>query len=471
MGRAVRTLGVSLAVLAIAPLLAQEGHPLAGTWIGDWMPSATDRRHITLVVTWDGTALAGTINPGPGAVRVPNISLDVATWTVSFASGAVAVEGALNDIGSYHRTLTGLWSQGGAKGAFTLERSEASERALRVPPPVYDADRQLRIEGVVTSVDWINPRALVFVSARDAAGTTTSWSVDVGNPLDLERSGWTRHTLRAGDRVRIDAVPARGVSRRAQARAVVHIATGKRLFDAPAARSVAATKSPAPRWPDGQVRLGPPAGRKGYWGAASASTLLERGAKVDVSPDGLLKNLSDADRVAPLQPWAKALYLHRQRTLLADDPAARCLPPGGSRQFQMPHGLQFVEQRELGRILVLLGGGNRNWRVIHVDGRPQGQAAEVVLGYYGNSVGRWEKDTLVVDSVGFNERFWLTGGLPHTEALHLVERFTRPSLETLTYEVTFDDPRTYTRTWTAGWTIAWVPDREIQEYFCEEATP
>ena len=89
--------------------------------------------------------------------------------------------------------------------------------------------------------------------------------------------------------------------------------------------------------------------------------------------------------------------------------------------------------------------------------------------YFGSSVGRWEKDTLVVDSIGYNERFWFTtGGLPHTEALHLVERFSRPDLNTLRYEVTVDDPRTYTRTWTGGWTLQWVPGEDIQEYFCEE---
>jgi hypothetical protein len=180
--------------------------------------------------------------------------------------------------------------------------------------------------------------------------------------------------------------------------------------------------------------------------------------------------LSDVDRVAPFQPWSRALYLRRQRNLLADDPAGRCLPAGGPRQFQTPNGVQFVEQRELGRILVLSGGGNRNWRVIATDGRPQGQPAEVVLSYYGNSVGKWEsKDTLVVDSIGFNERFWFTnGGLPHTEALHLIERFTRTDLNMLKYEVTVDDQHTYTRPWTSGFTLSWVNDQDIQEYFCEE---
>ena len=102
-----------------------------------------------------------------------------------------------------------------------------------------------------------------------------------------------------------------------------------------------------------------------------------------------------------------------------------------------------------------------------MDGR--GHPKDLLPSYYGHSIGRWEKDTLVIDAVGFNEKFWLTsGGLPHTEALHLTERFSRPDLNTLKYEVTVDDPRTYTRPWTGGWTVQWVPDQEIQEYFCEE---
>ncbi|HLQ76366.1 MAG TPA: hypothetical protein VK210_03370, partial [Terriglobia bacterium] len=144
-------------------------------------------------------------------------------------------------------------------------------------------------------------------------------------------------------------------------------------------------------------------------------------------------------------------------------------PQGGPRQFQMANGFQFVEQKELGRIMVLLGGGDRNWRVIYTDGRPAVPAAEAVLSYYGTSTGKWDKDTLVVDSAGYSERFWMAnGGLPHTEALHLIERFSRPNYDTLKYEVTVDDPHSYTRPWTATWNIQWVPDKEIEEYFCED---
>jgi len=334
----------------------------------------------------------------------------------------------------------------------------------------YDNDRQVRFEGAVTRVEWVNPRAYLFLDVRDANGTTVNWAVEIGNALVLERNGWKRSSVRVGDIVTVEGNPAIGLASRAFARSVTLKRTAARLFAAPAGRRAAAATAPAPRWADGRIRLGPPPGKKGYWGASSATVLVEGSAgKIPMSEEGLLVNIADADRVAPFQPWAKAVYLYRQRTLLKDDPSSRCLPPGGPRQFHSAHGFQFIEQPEQGRVLVLLGGGNRNWRVIYTDGRPQGQAAEAVPSYYGNSVGRWEKDTLVVDSVGFNERFWMSnGGLPHTDALHLIERFSRPDLNTLRYEVTVDDPRTYTRSWSGGWTIQWVPDQEIQEYFCEE---
>jgi hypothetical protein len=334
---------------------------------------------------------------------------------------------------------------------------------------IYDRDRQVKLQGSVTRIEWVNPQAYVFLEVRDSAGTLTSWAVDIGNPLDLEREGWKQSSIQVGDTLTVEGVPARSEARQVLASSVVAAASGKRLFTIPAHRATAAA-APAPRWPDGRVRLGPPQGKKGHWVTTNSKAMVENtGAKISMNDDGLLINLSDMDRVAPFQPWAKAIYEHRQRTLLTDDPLTRCLPPGGPRQFQMPNGFQFVEQRELGRVLVLLGGGDRNWRIIYTDGRPPVQGAEAVLGYYGTSVGHWEKDTLVVESSGFNERFWMAnGGLPHTEALQLTERFTRSDLNTMRYQVRIDDPRTYTRPWNAAWTFQWVPDKDIEEFFCEE---
>src|SRR5688572_26942553 len=130
MRKAASSLIGSLIALSVLAGAAQEGHPLTGTWSGDWGPGAGQRTHITMVMTWDGKTISGTINPGPDAIAVNAIALDVTNWTVRFeadakgASGPVriTVEGRLNDIASAHRTITGTWRQGTATGDFKLTR-------------------------------------------------------------------------------------------------------------------------------------------------------------------------------------------------------------------------------------------------------------------------------------------------------------------------------------------------------------
>ena len=354
---------------------------------------------------------------------------------------------------------------------WTLAFISLAAYAQQTSPATYDAERKIKIQGTVTRVDWTNPRAYVFVSVKDSSGLVENWAVDIGDQLRIGKNPWSGNSLvHIGDAVTVEGSPAAGESKRMLAASIV-LPGGVRLIPVDPAAPAKKAGLPAPRWPDGHIRLGPEPGKSGYWGAPSATVLVQSSAsRVAMSKDGLLKDLSDVDKVAPFLPWAKAVYQNRQRSLLKDDPILRCLPAGGPRQFQMPNGVQFVEQPELGRILVLLGGGDRNWRVIYTDGRPAAQGEDLVLTYYGTSVGHWEnKDALVVDSVGFNERFWMTaGGLPHTEALKLTERFTRTDSNTLRYEVTVNDPRTYSKPWSGGWTLQWLADQDPPEYFCEE---
>ena len=126
---AVYLIGSALALSTLSAT-AQEGHPLTGTWSGDWGPGAAQRNHITMVMAWDGKTVSGTINPGPDAVPVNAIALDVTKWTVRFeadAKGAsgparITAEGRLDDIASAHRTISGTWQQGTTKGDFKLTR-------------------------------------------------------------------------------------------------------------------------------------------------------------------------------------------------------------------------------------------------------------------------------------------------------------------------------------------------------------
>jgi hypothetical protein len=106
----------------ISPGLAQEGHPLTGTWSGDWGPTPSERHHLTLVMNWDGERVTGLINPGPDGVPIGTVVVDVTDWTVRIEAEAISAEGRLDDIGSYHRTLSGAWRQGATAGDFTLTR-------------------------------------------------------------------------------------------------------------------------------------------------------------------------------------------------------------------------------------------------------------------------------------------------------------------------------------------------------------
>jgi hypothetical protein len=126
---AVYLIGSAMALSALSAT-AQEGHPLTGTWSGDWGPGAAQRTHITMVMAWDGKTVSGTINPGPDAIPVNAIALDVTKWVVRFEADAkgpsgparITAEGRLEDIASAHRTISGTWQQGTAKGDFKLTR-------------------------------------------------------------------------------------------------------------------------------------------------------------------------------------------------------------------------------------------------------------------------------------------------------------------------------------------------------------
>jgi hypothetical protein len=173
----------------------------------------------------------------------------------------------------------------------------------------------------------------------------------------------------------------------------------------------------------------------------------------------------------PFQPWAKALYDYRVKTEQKDDPEGLCLPPGGTLATvnRTASPWEFLQMPEQKRIIRIFEGASHMWQVIYMDGRQHSQEAYDLPTWMGHSIGHWEGDTLVVDTVGFNEGHWLsTLGAPRTSQHHLIERFTRPNYNALRYEATIDDPGAYTRPFTIGWNIAWGPNQELTEIVCTE---
>jgi len=168
----------------------------------------------------------------------------------------------------------------------------------------------------------------------------------------------------------------------------------------------------------------------------------------------------------PFKPWAKALYDARQLHEL--EPHARCKASGVARQFLTPYGVEFVEMPQLERLYIFDIGGPHTYRTVYMDGRSHPVDFEPTN--YGHSIGWWEGDTLVVDSVGFNEDFWFERrGLPHTEQLHTIERFTRLNDSSIQYRVTVDDPGAYTANWEGGFNLRWNRGVELFEYVCQQA--
>src|SRR5215468_8667815 len=223
---------------------------------------------------------------------------------------------------------------------------------------------------------------------------------------------------------------------------------------------------PTPRWPDGHVKLGTFPGEKGHWIRQGRAQLASNPESIIAAgPRGLSNNLKLVD--VPFQPWARTLYEYRQANFERDAPHSRCKPSPGPRQVGTAYGFEIVEMRDLQRIFLFDIGGPYSFRVVYMDGRPHPKDLEPT--YTGHSTGRWEGDTLVVETVGFNEGSWIEAeGFPHTDKLRLVERFSRTDFNLLKYEVTVDDPGAYTKTWTGGFNLRWNLGAELFEYVCQE---
>jgi hypothetical protein len=226
--------------------------------------------------------------------------------------------------------------------------------------------------------------------------------------------------------------------------------------------------APAPRTADGKPDLG------GIWGlpcpignavqggfAGQPSTYCA--TEIAVPPEFANIGQSIKDGL-PYQPWAAELVKKTRAANRPNDPMSRCLPPGIVRLEVFP---LFRKMIQVPGVLVILNEQNASYRQIFTDGRPL--PADPNPSWNGYSSGKWEGDTLVVETTGFRDALWLdTGGSPLTDAARITERFRRVNYGTLEIELTVDDAKAYTKPWTIKVTQILAPDTELLDYVCLE---
>ncbi|MBV9503975.1 MAG: hypothetical protein JO323_03115 [Acidobacteriia bacterium] len=215
-----------------------------------------------------------------------------------------------------------------------------------------------------------------------------------------------------------------------------------------------------PRTPDGKVDLDAPAQRTSY-GKPDLSGLWMPADEVKHLLN-LAADMKPED--VPLQPWARDLYNQRIANQGKDHPGAYCLPSGIPEKDSVPDGVKLVQTEDL---ILLLHESRTIYRQIFTDGRPFPKSPQPT--WMGYSLGHWEGETLVVETIGQNGKTWLDmRGLPGTESLRVIERFRRPKIGHMDIDVTIDDPAAYTKPWNVK--LAWrlEPDADLIESICEE---
>jgi hypothetical protein len=205
-------------------------------------------------------------------------------------------------------------------------------------------------------------------------------------------------------------------------------------------------KAPPPRTADGKIDL------SGFWMPTNpVKHLLNLAA--DLPPGSV-----------PLQPWAEAVYKERIETNGKDHPGVRCWPSGIPEKLNIPDGLKLIQTPD---VMIFLHESRTIYRQVFTDGRALPKDPQPA--WMGYSVGRWEGDTFIVETIGQNGRTWLDmRGLPGTEALKVTERYTRPTTGRILIDLTIDDPKAYTKPWTVQLSWSLQPDIELIESICEE---
>jgi hypothetical protein len=202
--------------------------------------------------------------------------------------------------------------------------------------------------------------------------------------------------------------------------------------------------APTPRTPDGKPELA------GLWKP-------QPGMVGDIA-----RNLKPGE--VPFQPWAETLYKQRRANNSKDDPTANCIVGGVPRSDLVGYPFKILQTPGM---VAILYEAVHSYRQIFTDGRALPVDPQPT--WFGYSTGKWDGDTFVVETSGFNDKGWLdNAGKPATDKLHVTERFIRKDFGHMDIQITIDDSKAYTKPWTAIQPLVFQPDTELLEYICNE---
>ncbi len=309
---------------------------------------------------------------------------------------------------------------------------------------LYDASETVTVRGAVTRFRFVFPHTLVYVAVPSDDGETVEWSGELTTPNRLARGigpggithepGWTRDTLTPGQVVELTGNPARNG------------APSLRLLSIYDAEGIALVGR---RTDDRAARVEPTA----------ASAEAQVADSTDLTGVWIYnyshrwENYAFTEDVPSMTPWGRERFEASKPTFgprgvavaETNDPVYACLPSGTPRIYAHPSPFEILETSN--RIVIMYEWMNLN-RHIYTDGRAHREGRPP--SWMGESIGYWEGDTLVVETVNFNDRTWVDRrGLPHSEEMRVVERIRRDGDDGLTIDITVHDPIAYTEPWSA----------------------
>ena len=326
----------------------------------------------------------------------------------------------------------------------------------------YDGTKSATVRGAVTEFRFVNPHVVIAIAVEGAEGGLIEWSGELTSPNRLARAAsgggatntihWTKDILVPGDEIELTGNPARNG---APAMRITKVVNANRMVllggDETEADNAPTVRESEYVW---AVPANDGGDLRGVW--------MRRN-------DYAYQNYAFSADLPPMTLWAKARYEEARPTFgpngvaVSDtnDLVYQCFPPGVPRIYFHPHPFEIIQTP--GRVMIAYEYQQLLRQVFTDDREHRNDLAPMWL---GDSTGRWEGDTLVVETVNFNDRTWIDRrGVPHSDQLRVVERIRRSNEDELTVDITVADPIAFTEPWTSRKIFDKV-DWSLEEFVC-----